>query len=354
MIRLSALGDVVDCLPALDALRKALPSARIAWLVEDRCAGLLRGHPELDEVITVPRRQWAEGMRNPVAWPATVARMIAFYTGLRKRGFDAIFDFHGNLKSGLNVFLAGAPHRWGLAKGETREGNALFTNRKAASPPPGTHRVDRNLGLLRAAGLHVADVRFPLPHDEAARAKIRPFVEEMRLGSPRVVLCNPHQSPKGEYKKWPEASWITLAKRLRTELGVRPVVLWGPGEEDRARAVAEAAGASLAPETGLGELMELFRLSDLLVGSDSGPMHLAWALGLDVVALFGPKDPRVYGPYGGRGRTLYRSQDCSPCRDIRCSHVQCMKEISVEDVLSAVARALAESERTAAAETGGA
>jgi lipopolysaccharide heptosyltransferase I len=343
LVRLSAIGDVVDCLPALSALHKGLPGVRLTWLVEDRCADLLRGHPFLDDLVVFPRKKFSSP--RPAAWPALLADSLGFYAAQRHRRFDALFDFHGNFKSGLHGFLGGATRRFGFTGRDTREGNTLFTTEQMPETLPGTHRVDRNLALVRWAGVPTGPAEFVLSTNPAARERVEPFVEELRARSGRVVLLNPHASPKGVYKRWPRARWEALATRIRVELGGAPAVLWGPGERGAAEGLVSASGAVLAPPTSLAELIELFRMTDLLVGSDSGPLHMAWAAGTPVVALFGPKDPAVYGPYGGRGETVYLGLDCSPCRNTACSHVRCMEDISTEQVFDAVVRVLKRQDR---------
>lgn len=341
LVRLSALGDVVDCLPALDALRTGLPGARLSWLVEDRCAGLLEGHPLLDEVIAVPRRAWTRRMRRPAGLPGLAAEAVRFYARLRHRRFDAVFDFHGNLKSGLHGFLTGAPLRWGLGPGDTREGNGCFATDRLPPLPQGTHRVDRNLALVRRAGIPAGPAAFPLPRDEDAFAAMSSFARSLRAGRGPAVLLHPHASRKGAYKRWPFPRWAELAGRLRSATGVPPAVLWGPGEKEASEELARASGAVLAPPTTTGELCELFRAADCLVGSDSGPMHLAWAAGLPVVALFGPKDPDVYGPYRPGSEVVCLRLDCWPCRRTECPDVRCMEGITVESVFRATERVLA-------------
>ncbi len=345
IVRMSAIGDVVDCLPALAALRKALPGAKISWIVDDRCADLLRGHPCLDELISVPRRKWVNGLRNPALLMRTAAEILEFYASQRRRTFDAVFDFQSNLKSGFNGFMTGAPFRIGLDAGESRECNVLFNNSRSSPCPPGMHRVDRNLNLLRCAGIPAGAAEFILPSDAEAAEKVRGFADRVRAEEGALLLFNPHASAKGGYKRWPSSSWTSLARTVRAESRARPVILWGPGEKEAADGLCRNGDALPAPATSLPELIELIRRADLLVGADSGPMHIAWALGTPVVAIFGPKDPRVYGPYGGRGEVLYLGLDCSPCREIGCPDVKCMGGIPPDAVAAAVRSVLSRTSR---------
>ncbi len=340
IVRMSALGDVVDCLPALSALRRALPSARISWIVDDRCSPLLEGHPMLDELITVPRRTWMSGLASPVSAPSILASMLEFYSRQRKRGFDAVFDFQSNLKSGFNSFMTGSEYRIGLSLDDSRECSLLFATHRAPPSPPGTHRVDRNLALVRSAGIPADEAEFVLPRSAGAETRAREFAVRKRSEQGRVILFNPHASAKGGYKRWPIERWRDLCVRTARDFGSKPAILWGPGEKEDAETLCRESGAVLAPPTDLKGLMELFRVSDLLVGADSGPMHVAWALSLPVLALFGPKDPRVYGPYGGRGRAISLGLPCSPCRYTACPDVACMKGIDVESVLQGMKEAL--------------
>ena len=340
IVRLSAVGDVVHVLPSLKTLRKNYPSAHIAWLVEDKAEGILRGHPDLDEIIVFPKKRWIAGVKNPFAFLQTVAEFFAFVTNLRRQGFEMALDFHGNLKSGIMTFLTGAPLRVGFARGHCKEGNFLFTNRWIDLPPRRLHRIERNLSLLEGLGLR--------PIREGATIAVSREDEEYTASNLKVsgkgplIVIHPGTSTYGAYKRWPATSYAQLGDRLVEEFNARVVFTWGPAELERTKEILSAMRhpGDLAPEAEtLGKLASLIRKADLFISGDTGPMNIASILGVPQVAIFGPKDPAIYGPYHKRAIVVRKEIDCSPCTKKTCDNPVCITSITPEEVFGA-ARAL--------------
>jgi lipopolysaccharide heptosyltransferase I len=346
IVRLSALGDVIHVLPALDALRRALPEAHIAWLVEDRAATLLAGHPQLDRVHVLPRARLAATLfreRRPLA---AAEGLAAFFGALRRERFDTAIDFQGNLRSGLATLLSGARRRVGFGRGFAKEGSHLLTNVHVAGFSRRSHKVERNLALVAALGIDTAGARARIAVPPDARARAAAFLAP--LGPGPFVAIHPGVSKFGAFKQWAPERYAEVARALAARRAARAVVTWGPGERELAlRVVSLSEGAAaLGPETAsLLDLAALFERCAAVAGCDTGPVHLAAALGVEVIGLYGPKDPRIYGPWvasrGGPAEVIWKHVHCSPCTLRWCGNVICMDAIGPGEVAAALERAVA-------------
>jgi lipopolysaccharide heptosyltransferase I len=316
LIRLGAVGDVLRTLPALHMIRTRFPRLHLAWIVEDLALDLLSGHPEIDEVIRFPRPELLAALRSgrPAAPLADLRR------SLRARRFDVALDFQGSLKSGLVAFLSGAPRRVGFSPRHCRELSFLFTNDWARPRSRVLNRVEKNLALAERLGATGDEVAMILPETPGEGARAESIVRTLAPRGEPIVLLSPGTSRRQAHKRWPAERYATLASRIRRLGDARPVVAWGPGEETMARAVVDASqgGAVLAPPLSLRLLAALLRRAALFVGADTGPMHLAWAVGCPVIALFGPTDPRLNAPLGTDHVVLRRgrSMDALPVQDV--------------------------------------
>jgi lipopolysaccharide heptosyltransferase I len=340
IVRLSALGDVVHVLPLLDALRRARPDAHIGWLVEEASSSLLAGHPQIDRVWVVPRRISRRWLRRGRV--AAVAGLWApLLRELRAARYEVSIDAQCNFRSSLLARLSGAPRRVGFAPPFTKEKAHWLLTDRVAPPPRKQLKVDRNLELLRRFGIDARGARARLIIPAAARSAARAF--RAGLGAAPAVALHPGVSGFGAFKCWSPERYAALARRLHAERGALCIVTWGPGERDLAQQIVRDAdgAAEVAPETAsILDLAALFEACDAVVGGDTGPVHLAAALGVPVIALYGPKDPAVYAPWDGRTgtavATLWKRVHCSPCGLRRCHNVICMPAIQVEDVAAAV------------------
>jgi ADP-heptose:LPS heptosyltransferase len=358
IVRLGALGDVVHALPLLDALRREWPDARLGWLVEERNASVLAGHPQLDRLLVFPRRELSRLVRRG-RLVAALRLALRFLRELRAERFELTLDAQCNLRSSLLARLSGARRRIGFAPPYTKEKAHWLATDRVVVPIGGQLKLERNLALLGPLGI---DGRGAIPRlavPEEARTAARAFRAGVRAGE--LVALHPGVSGFGAFKQWAPERFAGLARRLFAERGTRCVVTWGPGERELGESVVAASGgaAFLAPETrSLQELAALYEVCDAAVGGDTGPIHLAAALGVPVVGLYGPKDPAIYAPFDARrGRaseTVWKQVHCSPCGLRRCDNVICMPAIEVEDVTRALARAMADESGEAAALAAGA
>jgi lipopolysaccharide heptosyltransferase I len=306
LVKLSSIGDVVHALPVAAALHAALPQARLVWIVERREAAVLRGNPALSEVVPVDTRAWRRA-RAPLAVAETTGALLVLQRHLRASRFDVAIDLQGLVKSGMITAATRAPLRIGFAAAHCRERlNALFTNQRVTPPPETRHIVDRYLALVEPLGVRPRAVEFSLPTDGAAEAHIDEFLMSAGLKPrDRLVVLNPGAGRPD--KRWPIENFRALARRLADEAGASVLVIWGPNELGEARAIVGPAApghAILAPPTNLDELLAVLRRASVVVAADTGPLHLAAALGTRCVGLYGPTTVERNGPYGHGHRSL--------------------------------------------------
>ena len=308
VIRLSAVGDVINTLPALEALRRSFPRAFIGFAVEDRALDLIQDHPSVDRVHHYRRRRWVKMMRRPLLWGRFLGEFLEYVHDIRRQHYDVALDMQANFKGGMHGLVSGVPKRVGFARGYCHEMNYLLSTHRVA-PVGGEriNRVDKFLAMASFIGAQVAAPGYRLPEPEESRARIREFLVGQEIGS--YVAIHPGTSNVGRLKRWMPERFSSLAQMIGRELDLRSVVTWGPGERELAEEVVASGGghAVLGPETrNILDLAELIRRASLFVGCDSGPLHLSSAVSTPSVALFGPKDPRTYGPYNPRHRVVYK------------------------------------------------
>jgi len=331
--RLSAIGDCVHTMPLVAALRKKFPRAFIAWVTQNAGAQVIDGLPGLDEVVVVDRN-W---MKRPSSILATRKR-------LRSLSIDVSIDPQSLTKSSLLGWLSGARHRIGFDKGQARELSPWLSTVRVA--PQSDHVVDRYLELLSPIGIASTDpsaVQFNVPVRSQAAAAIHDFLQTTSCEN--FALLNPGAGWNS--KLWPHERYADVARYLNAAHNLQSFVLWaGDREREWAEAIVALApdATTLAPDTNLQELAELCRASRLFVGSDTGPLHLAAAVGTRCVSMFGPTKPSVCGPYSVSEPNPHealqvRFQD-GTSKQRRGDDNSAMCEITVEMVTSACDRVL--------------
>jgi heptosyltransferase-1 len=317
IVRTSALGDVVHALPVLTALRRQLPEARIGWVVEEGMAPVLGGHPDLDELIVVRLRQWRKVSRRGTA------ELGGFLSELRRFSADVALDLMGNHKAGVISRLSGARTRIGFARPHRREpSSAIFINRPVV--PRGVHAVDRMLSLLDALGL---------PPEPADFGPEKLFREEpaLEITGPFALL---HPGAGWANKRYPPAWWGKATRLLQVETGLPTWVAAARGEEELAAEVEAASegAARVMPAPDLPTLAALIRRARLMLGGDTGPSHLARALGTPLVMVMGPTDPERHGPYGDPQGAVYKRLPCSFCYQRLPETKACLFEVPPRQV----------------------
>lgn len=336
IVKTSAIGDVIHTLPSLNTLRKAYPQARIDWLVEEAAADLIVGHPALHQVLVARRKSWLRRLQSGGRL-AALKEIRSFVRELREIEYDLLLDFQGLLKSSIWVALARAKRKVGFGRGmEHAECSYLFLNERIPPVDMDRHAVERELLLLEAIGIRTDKVEFDLPITDEDRRKAETLLEEQGLSGRALVAINPMTT--WPTKHWESERFAQVADAL-AEKGLGIVMTGGPGDEaalDAICSMMQHKAPNLAGRTSLRELAALFQYAHAVITTDTGPMHLAAAVGVPVVALFGPTAPWRTGPYGQRHKALRADLPCSPCLKKQCSTRECMKKITTEQIVAAV------------------
>jgi len=349
VVRLGAVGDVIRTLPAVSCLRRSYPRARIGWAVEEPSREILEGHPDIDEVFVLSRRTLKAGLTPAGAGPAAT-HVRGYLHALHESGFEWAVDFQGTLKSALIARRSGARRVFGLGRGHAREyAHLLYTDPVAIPPDHGgmegsvipqarMSRTARALRLVSALGADISAPRVALPVWEEAATTARRFLDNAAPGRPRVLIF-PGTSEAQAFKRYPAALFARMADGIvdgfSSTGGGTVIIGWGPGERPIAEEVVRSMRRAglLAPPTRLRELGEILRQCDLFIGSDTGPMHLAAAVGVPIVSLYGPTDPEVNAPYTEAPHLSFVGDvTCRPCRNRGCQNRSCLRLIDPEMV----------------------
>jgi lipopolysaccharide heptosyltransferase I len=323
IVRLGSLGDVIHGIPVAAALRAARPDAQIDWLVDPRYVEVLNLVSVLSRPIGV----------NPRGSRSILLRVIG---DLRRTRYDAALDLQGLIKSAVLARAAGAAQTIGLTRAHLRESAAsLFYSRRV--DPDARHVVYKNLALLEALGISCHEAEFPLRIPRSAVAD----AVSARCGDDGYMLLNPGAAWPN--KRWPPDRFGDLAAAIRDATGMRSIVLWGPGEQSLAEAVVSASrgSAELSPQTTVSDLFALASRARAVVAGDTGPLHIAAAVGAPVVALFGPTFPERNGPWLPTDISISRAHTCVCHHKRQCLRPPaCIQDIAVEEVVEAVRRRL--------------
>jgi heptosyltransferase-1 len=323
LLKPSSLGDIVHALPVAAALRQSFPSASLTWLIKRQWAEVLEGNPHLDRVLAVDF--------SVAGWPAIIH-------AVRDSHFNVVLDLQGLLRSAVLAWISRAPVRVGFDN--AREGSRWFYTHRVPVDNGTIHAVDRYLLLARAVTAVLGQtppLKFPMPSDTTTEGRISSLLraEDVLPDAPLVAL-NP--GARWPTKQWPSALFAEVGDRLQ-ESGFRVVLLGDGTQSDPADAVLNSMRSrpiNLVGRTTIKDLIELLRRVRLLVTNDSGPMHLAAAVGVPIIALFGPTDPVRTGPYG-TGHMIFTSPvACRPCLSRRClnpNHLECLTSISAAQVI---------------------
>lgn len=334
------MGDIIHTLPAVFALRSALPEATIGWLIEERWAELLCAaseprsgprspkRPLVDKLHVVDTKTWRKHLLSAQTWE----RAAAALSELRAACYEIVLDFQGAVRSAVFARFSGAPTIYGFRQPRENVASMFYTHQVIAD---GSHIVEQNLSIVQdLLGKSVAAAAIQFPRDSAAEKHHPEFLQRE---SDFILL-----SPGGGWgaKQWPAERYGQVARSLSND-GLKVLVNFGPGEEELAHAVEAASGGSAkAVNSSLAELIVLTRRAKLLIGGDTGPMHLAAALKIPVVAIFGPTNPARNGPFGTNSIVL-RSPCSATSHKRRATPDPGLLEIEADNVIKA-ARTLLE------------
>ncbi|MBW1981994.1 MAG: lipopolysaccharide heptosyltransferase I [Deltaproteobacteria bacterium] len=337
IVKLSSLGDVIHTLPALAALRRHYPEASIRWLVEEPAAELLEYYPGIDEVVVCSRRSWLRMLERPSCWPGLLREIREFCVRLRRHHYDIVIDLQGLIKSAFWVALARGQRKIGFAR--SRELSWLVLNEKLPPYNPEQHAVERYLQIPRYLGCNGENLEvqrfWTSAEAERMESKLR---RETTAGTGPLVVFHPVS--RWPSKSWPVGNFALLARELVRKHRATVVMTGAAVDRGKVSRIIEQANISRvfnwAGSTNLRELACLCRRAAVVVSTDSGPMHLAAAVGTGVVGLFGPTAPWRTGPYGGGHVVLRADLECSPCFRRNCQSMECMNALEVDKVAQAV------------------
>ena len=316
------MGDVIHALPVLATLRKHCPEAGIAWIVKNKFSDLLAGNPALTEIIPFDNNNFLQLIKI-----------------LRKKKFDVALDLQGLFRSGILTYFSKAGHRIGFSKVNSRELSHIFYNHKVTPPQKTVHIVDKNLSLLEPLGIseYIYDFKVPISAQDLNFAN--DFFESRKLVPKRdkIIMLNPGAG--WPTKRWPAENFPRLADKLTkySNANTKVIMSWGPQEKDIIENIKSNMNNRIAimPQSTIKQLAAIIKSCDLFVGSDTGPTHLAAALEIPVVSLYGPSDPERNGPYGTKNIIIQKDIPCVSCWKRECDTIDCMKNISVDEVFEA-------------------
>jgi heptosyltransferase-1 len=331
IVRLGGIGDVVCTLPALEALRAGIPDAFIGYAVEEHAYDLVHKHPALDRVHLFPRRRLVKEAKHPAQWLSVLSEIKHYRRLLHEEQYDVALDFQRNLKGGIHSLMSGATLRVGFTAPTAQEFNHYF-HQVNIDPAPAEHWVDKFLALAASIGGKPEYARYRLPDAPESRARVEAFLAQHNLST--FIAMHPSTSGFDPKRQWEPDRFGAVAQRIGIECGIKTVVTWGPEERDLAERVVQKSGghAILSLESrSLLDLAALYHRARLYIGCDTGPMHIATAVSLPSVVLFGSGNPKAYGPRspGSRIVAKYESGKLRP-----------MSDLTIEDAFSVVADVL--------------
>ena len=352
IVKLSSIGDVVHCLPAAALLRRALPDARITWVVERRASAIIKDSPAIDQLIELDTRAWRRDFLTGSTIGDIRAQLSQLRQGPKLNGAaqaDIAIDFQGLIKSGLIAFASRANRRIGFETSDLREKASKLLLTEQVETSEFKHIIEKNLALARAAIPSSGDT--PAAQDRVSSngyefpitisAEDERFVEQAIANQSLFAIINPGGG--WPTKLWPLKRYAELADWLWSDCGLASFVTYGPGEEALARDVASTSHSDAVRPLAstLKQFVALSRRAALFVGGDTGPLHLAAASGTPIVGLYGPTSPERNGPFDPRDITVGQDLWCrEDCHRRSCWHWECM-DIPMSGVRRAVSRRLA-------------
>jgi heptosyltransferase-1 len=339
-IRLSSLGDLILTLPTLKALKDQYPGAHISWLVQDALKDVLTGNPYLDEIIPVDLLSVTDKYATPRIWLQGGVRL---FRNLQKaarifheKRFDVVLEFQALFKSGVFAALNSKAERYGFKN--ARELSHLFLNRPLFVRDKSRHAVENYLQFARYFGCSEKKVEFPLFIPAEDERYIEDLLRQkgIKRGDFTVFVS---ATARWQSKFWDQESFARLCDELVRRFGAKIIFSGLPSESRYLQGIKERMRDNaliMAGKTTIKQFLALLKQSRLYVGVDSGSMHAAAALGIPVVALFGPSNPRWIGPYGQEQGIVTAHLPCSPCNKRQCRDQRCMLQITPSMVLDTV------------------
>jgi len=335
IVQPSRMGDIIFSLPAVSAVKKQYPHAEISWVVDERCAGILEGNSLIDRIIVFDRTK------------ISLSYILKFYKKLRAEQYDLSIDFHGLFKSAFIVMLAGAKFK--LASSSTngmRELSWLFS-KEIKTEKIRSHCIERHLEVAKYLGCSNKEIDYNMIVDYKEIDNIKKTAQSHNIDLTKKIIA---VHPGGGWlsRRWQTEKFAKLIDLLKNQFDVNIVLLGGKeggaGEKGINEEIISLSQTKqivdLTGKLSLKQLIAFFKICDIFIANEAGPMHIATSLGISCVAILGPTDPDRTGPYKGNTTIVKRIVPCQPCRNRTCSKVDCMKLITVEEVFEAVKQKL--------------
>jgi len=333
IVNVNWVGDVLFSTPAIRALRKHYPDAHIACMVVPRCKEILELNPHLNELIIYNEKGEYKGLVGKL-------KLISALKTLR---FDCVFLFHRSLTRTLMVALSGIRERVGIYNPK----RGFLLTKKIKPQPPNIHKVEQFLNIVKGMGVAEHGKGMELFTGKEDEAFAREFLKSRGIGEKdEFIILNP--GGNWDLKRWPPENFAKLGDRLREKYDI-PIVITGAKKDielgQRISGMMKHKPVMAAGETTLRQLAAVMRHASLVISNDSGPMHIAVSQAAKTIALFGPTDPKVTGPYGEGMYSILQGKSgkpgCKiPCYDLRCEEALCMKAITVDNVIQEAERLL--------------
>lgn len=343
VVKLSAIGDVIHTLPAVNAIRDTYPDAHITWVVEEAASDLVMGHPSLDQVLVSRRKTWIKRLKGGPGRLKAIKEAVFFVKQLRGTVFDVVIDFQALLKSGMIVALAKGKRKIGFDRGmQHMEHSYLFLNERIPPVDMEIHALTRQFYLAEAIGAKSKRIEYHIPVTRTDRKQVDDLLKRKGV-DPSIPLVAINPVALWDTKLWYNERFAELADVLIQEDKVQVVYTGGPGDQRMVSEIMDQMqqpAISVAGNTSLKMLAALYETAKVVVSTDTGPMHLAAAVDAPVVALFGPTAPWRTGPFGHKHQVVRAEAEYKPCFKRLCENQKCMKEITVKMVLSAVRKML--------------
>jgi len=345
IVKPSSLGDVVHTLPVAHAVKRCFPTCHVGWIVQREFRGILDNDPAVDEVIPIfiPSTSDPGGRRGAFfrALSATMKTLVDLRRQTRADPYDLVLDLHASFRSGLLGMANPGGMRVGFA--DAKELNTLFQDHRLTTDPEEPHAVDKNLAFSRFLGCSTKPEDFIVISGPRERERVQAFLRDAGVDDGRpLVYANP--AARWETKFWSIRAWAELADLLIRRAGAGVIFSGSPRDLPHIRRIEgkmKERPVTAAGKLSLAEAVALIRASDVYVGVDSGPMHIAAFVGTPVAALFGPTDPALVGPYGA-GHCVIQNDDldCLACRKRSCADRQCLEGITSATVFDSTVRLL--------------
>ncbi len=334
LIQLGDIGDVVLTMPAISTLRRHFPDNELIVCVREHARELAEDCPWTDGVVSVDKQR--RKLRHELAY------QVRFLSDLRKPRFSLAIDLRTGSRGAVAAFLSGARYRIGrFSDGGPWWRNSLFTHLVRPENEMLQYAPEHHLNIIAPFGFHTDDcipaLTVPQPRKKAAQAVLR------EAGIPdRTPIVAVHPFSLWQYKEWQPSEWISLIHHLTEKRGFSAVVTGSPAERVRAEELTEGfkgRAFNLAGKTSIGELPAILQLCDLFVGVDTAALHIAGAVGVPTVGIFGPSSPVSWAPRGERHCVVTKGMSCQPCRQKGCQGTEksrCLDELKAEEVISVV------------------